>query len=504
VRFIKYLFSALLASLSLWFAFHKLGAHSISVRSDEVVYVRVVQEMVHENAWWRLRHGRVPFYNKPPLKLWLSALTVKAMGESNFSYRFVDALCGVLLILFSAWAAGTMLASWSVGSSAGFLLLSSAVLFTGTNSVRKAVLDGMLVFLTMLGTFSGYWLCEAARKGQGLFRPAALCGMLTGAAVLVKSVAGLIPLMVLALFLTWSKERKVVWQKGRAYIALALLLAVLLPAIYFVPRLITDRHLRQILLVEEIYKRFVYGFSGHHLEEPLFFVKCLLLHQAAMPGWLLILGLTYGLWCSRDDDRFRFLLTWAVGPVVLFSLSRSRLIWYIAPAIPAMAVLSACALDWLWHVALSRFYALRSSKDLLLGLSAFVVLGMAALSLGRAYLKTQRYIDRQENKRLAVDLAVAEIKARPQSKVVMYRRALSTGANPRNGKFNVDGFYRGMIRERIIEAGTPAEVSQAVSNGAAYVFVRSKYLFEMPAGAKSRTVLPPFHGRREEVTLLSY
>jgi 4-amino-4-deoxy-L-arabinose transferase-like glycosyltransferase len=82
-------------ALSVWMMFWNLGASSISVASDEVIYVRIVQTIIHEGRIFPLFHGKLPSFEKPPLALWSNALIPWIFGESNWSFRSLSAGLGL-------------------------------------------------------------------------------------------------------------------------------------------------------------------------------------------------------------------------------------------------------------------------------------------------------------------------------------------------------------------------------------------------------------------------
>lgn len=498
------LLGVLMILLCLWSCFRNLGSHSISVRSDEIVYVRVVQEMLHSNAWWHLRHGHVPFYNKPPLKMWLAAVPVWLMGESNFSYRFMDALCGVLFICFAMWSGRRLGGSMLSGALTGLVLLGSQILFSGANSFRKAVLDGMLVLLVSIGTINGFYMCEAAPDRGKMRRFGMWLGVFSGLSVLVKSVAGLLPLVIVAAFLGISSRRKLLLKNCTRYLVMAVFIALGLGAIYYLPHSIESRVARETFFFTEIFDRAFQGFRSHNVDQPFYFLKILFRQGAAMPGWLLVLGLAAGCWRARRDERFRFLLVWAVLPVVLYSLSRSRLGWYIAPAFLALAILTASALESIGRYAWLGVTARKGLSNAVMGIGAACVFGLALWDLGSAYHRIHQYIGRSESTRMPIDLAVEDMKRWPEAKIVNYRRALSGRANPENGRFNFDGFYRGMVQERLIDAREPEDAARAREQNAGFIVVAHDEVCNMPPGVTAYMLLPPFYGRTQELVVLAY
>ena len=50
--------------------FWNLGNSSVSVTSDEVIYVRITQGVVQEGSLFPVKHGSAASFEKPPLKIW--------------------------------------------------------------------------------------------------------------------------------------------------------------------------------------------------------------------------------------------------------------------------------------------------------------------------------------------------------------------------------------------------------------------------------------------------
>jgi len=64
---------------------------------DEGIYAEVAREMLH--ASWLVPHWNGhPWFEKPPLDFWLTALAYKLFGVNEFSARIVSAGAGVALI----------------------------------------------------------------------------------------------------------------------------------------------------------------------------------------------------------------------------------------------------------------------------------------------------------------------------------------------------------------------------------------------------------------------
>ena len=64
----------------------------------------------------------LPFFHKPPLYFWLTALTYKLIGVSEFAARLWPAIFGFGVVVLT-FVLGVRLRSWVVGAIAALLLL---------------------------------------------------------------------------------------------------------------------------------------------------------------------------------------------------------------------------------------------------------------------------------------------------------------------------------------------------------------------------------------------
>ena len=102
---------------------------------DEAIYAQVAKETVGGNHWITLHWNGQPWFHKPPLYFWTTALLFKIFGPSEFSARVLSALAGVGCVTLSYLIAKHLYDSVA-GISAGVILLTSA-LFVG--NVRHAL-----------------------------------------------------------------------------------------------------------------------------------------------------------------------------------------------------------------------------------------------------------------------------------------------------------------------------------------------------------------------------
>ncbi len=65
---------------------------------DEINFAEAAREMVLTGEYLRVHIDYQPFWEKPPLFLWMQALSMKVFGMNEFAARFPNAVCGALTL----------------------------------------------------------------------------------------------------------------------------------------------------------------------------------------------------------------------------------------------------------------------------------------------------------------------------------------------------------------------------------------------------------------------
>lgn len=66
---------------------------------DEINFAEAAREMVLTGEWMQVQIDYQPFYQKPPLFLWLQALAMSMIGVGEYAARLPNALCGLLTLV---------------------------------------------------------------------------------------------------------------------------------------------------------------------------------------------------------------------------------------------------------------------------------------------------------------------------------------------------------------------------------------------------------------------
>jgi 4-amino-4-deoxy-L-arabinose transferase-like glycosyltransferase len=66
---------------------------------DEINFAECAREMIVSGNYSRMQIGFQPFWEKPPLFIWLQALSMHVFGISAFAARLPNALIGTMALL---------------------------------------------------------------------------------------------------------------------------------------------------------------------------------------------------------------------------------------------------------------------------------------------------------------------------------------------------------------------------------------------------------------------
>ncbi|GAB2962823.1 hypothetical protein GCM10027048_34410 [Hymenobacter coalescens] len=290
-------------------------------------------EMLRSGQWLvTTNNGEPDLWNtKPPLLIWLQALSVQLLGPTELAVRLPTALTALATALVVAAAARR----WLGGAWPG--LVAALVLLTAPGYLRDHVVltgdyDGLLTLWTTLLALQWFWYAE-----QGCPRDAYLSALWALLAVLTKGVAGALLLPGLLLFTILSGATS---RLGRPAVWLAVLLAAVGVAGWYGLREALAPGYWQAVWENELGGRAFSALEGHAHSRFWYFER-LWRHQYAW--WLLptAAGWALGLRPPRRTVRWRLALLSLVVPLshlAIISAASTKLEWYDAPIYPLLAL----------------------------------------------------------------------------------------------------------------------------------------------------------------------
>jgi 4-amino-4-deoxy-L-arabinose transferase len=305
---------------------------------DETRYAEIPREMLSTGDWVVPRLNGLRYFEKPPLGYWVNAVSLRVLGSNPFAVR----LPGVLAVALTAFLVYFFTRRLSGNPSTGLLgaivyLTSTEVYTVGTFSV----LDNLLNFCITAGMIAFHCAVRAEQIARQRIL-SALSGIAFGGAFLTKGFLGfVVPVIVFLPWLAWSGQLRA--GLARAWPALATALIVSAPWALSI-------HLREsdfwrYFFWEEHVRRFLAD-NAQHNHGALYFLKYL--PALAFP-WVFFLPATCAGLSTDDGPRpgkvsVYFLWFWLLLPFVFFSASNGKLITYILPCFPPLAILTALGL----------------------------------------------------------------------------------------------------------------------------------------------------------------
>jgi hypothetical protein len=168
---------------------------------DEINFAESAREMIASHDYLTVKINFIPFWEKPPLFIWMQVLSMKTFGINEFAARFPDALCGIitLLILFRT---GTRIADKKFA-------ITWVVLFGGSMLpliyFKSGIIDPWFNLFIFLGIYQCY-LFVISDKNRTL--KLAGSALFIGLAILTKGpVALLVFLLCAGIYLIIKKFR---------------------------------------------------------------------------------------------------------------------------------------------------------------------------------------------------------------------------------------------------------------------------------------------------------
>jgi len=329
--------------------------HEIVMEWDESLYATSAAEMVQSGNWVVTTFlNQTDYYNtKPPLNIWLIALSFKVFGTNLVSLRLATIVSSWLTIALLMWWTrrvwGTPVALVSA------LVLATSFGFLYVHSGRTANTDALFALLILLTVVT---LWEAENKP---WLHAALGPLLAGA-FLLRGMAVLMPLSIVLAYALLSRRR---WGWKTSAVAI-LLFAVPVSAWVFARWQVDQWQFLERLVGYDFLARSVSSLESHRTRGWLYYPYILVKHHydwlfAALAA-LLLVGSRWKRLASRPGAetpagmrRLTLLLgCWAGGTLIIPTLMRTKLPWYLNPFYPLFAIGIAWLMVRGWELAGGR------------------------------------------------------------------------------------------------------------------------------------------------------
>ena len=346
-------------------------------------YGEIARKMAEMNDWVTPWYDiGVPFWGKPPLSFWMSAIGIKLFGINEFALRLPHFLAALLVIAICYdWAKRSLINPFFV-----IIILSTSFIFLVSSG---AVMTDMALCVGSTLALRAFWLSlrgnESDRKREQYLFFIGLSIML-----LAKGPVGwVLVFLPIGLWALLSRSIKETWQ-GLAWVfgCLAAILAVM-------PwYLLAEQHTPGFLhyfFVGEHWQRFtVSGWKGdlygtaHATRRGTIWLQFI---YATLP-WSFILAASALVYKKQvvteksigANQLSLYLILATISPCLFFTMSGNILWTYILPGVPAFSLLIALYLDSLGHAVAKKilFIGTLASALVVVGVLSMLTIGHVA------------------------------------------------------------------------------------------------------------------------------
>lgn len=339
----------------------------------EPIYGEVIRIMHEKNDWLvPMLNGKI-YTDKPILYFWLALIVSKlAGGVSEWTARLPTALGGLALVL-ATYQFGKTFYDRQTGFLSGLILATSSRLLWESRFLR---LDTVLSFFLFVGFY--FWLKAFTKKSSANYY---LLGYLCFAlATLTKGPVGLaLPGFAILILIAFSGRWRAI-REMRLVTGFILVIAVLAPWLLLLHLRGDDQWTRDFIWIHNI-QNYALKPIGHVHPFYYYFIN---LPPDFMPWTLLVPGalLFYYPWKERLRNPATLGLTcWFAAIFLFFSVSKSKIAYYLLPLLPSLALLAGSYASALFLPEHRRGYHWKVTAGIFYFLAAILVLAAVSMPI---------------------------------------------------------------------------------------------------------------------------
>lgn len=300
---------------------------------DEINFAECAREMIASGDYFRPQINFQPFWEKPPLFIWLQVAAMKVFGINEFAARLPNAIIG-LVTIWLAGNAGHKIYNLRTGNLFALFFLIS---WLPHLYFKSGIIDPVFNLFIFLGFYQFY----LAVKDDHRFLHPALSGLFIGLAILTKGPAALLIFgMAVLIFLILFRG----FRHIKGYSLLVLIITILLTVscwfgIYFV--LDGSWFIREFISYQ--IRLFTTRDAGHGGP---FFYHFIVLLLGCFPASVLLFQYRRSEFDKFSEFTFRawmWVMFWLV--LILFSVVKTKIVHYSSLCYFPLCYLAAQYMD---------------------------------------------------------------------------------------------------------------------------------------------------------------
>jgi len=331
--------------------FNHLGSAPIHTWDEGVYASNALEMLLRGNFLIKYYDGSPEMWaTQPPLAAWIHVTFFLIFGISELAIRIPSAISGLIIIFILIKFFHKEFNIKQIGYFSSLVLLTSSG-YISYHVARTADLDAFVTMFSFIYIIYFYRFIKSDLKNKKyliITLVAIFCAFFT------KSIAGLIYLPVLFLFLLYSKKAIRFFKLKELYLTI-IILAIIFISYYWIHELKTPGYIKTAFF-REITGRFSGTIGDNHPGPFLMFFTNL--RDNSFTPWFFLLPISIFFIIIQKTKEFRdffiYIISLALFYWLVISSSSTKLIWYNAQLYPLLSILVGLCIYYLYDSILIK------------------------------------------------------------------------------------------------------------------------------------------------------
>ncbi|MDD5570558.1 MAG: glycosyltransferase family 39 protein [Bacteroidales bacterium] len=288
---------------------------------DEINFAEAAREMITTNDYLTVKINYLPFWEKPPLFIWMQAASMNIFGINEFAARLPNALCGIitLLILFN-------IGKKTFDEKFGFIW---ALAFGGAVLpflyFKSGIIDSCFNLFIFIGVYCFFVFSENIKENKKHISQLLLSAIFIGLAILTKGPAALVIFIIaVVIYLFATKQKNIISLK---HLLLFLFIVVIIGGLWFLIQICSGKYYLIVDFLKYQLRLFNTKDSGHGGFLLYHFIVLLF---GVFPSSVIALK---GFGIKNNDNIFqnnfkKLMMILFIVVLVIFSVVKTKIIHY--------------------------------------------------------------------------------------------------------------------------------------------------------------------------------
>ncbi|HLB42337.1 MAG TPA: glycosyltransferase family 39 protein [Gammaproteobacteria bacterium] len=304
---------------------------------DEGRYAEIALNMAITNDYITPHMNGVIFLDKPILHFWLQAIAIKLFGVKEWAIRLPPALFGIMGVLL-IYICGRHLFDRRCALISASILATTPLYFGGAHYANLDLEVAVLISCALLPFIS------AVQKKDHRLYFLLISYMSAALAFLAKGLIGIIfPMMIIGTWLAFS-WRWLELKKIHLLLGFSVIICIITPWYILVQQ--ANPQFLYYFFIEQQITRYLSGAIFNNQMPFWFFLPVILV--GFLPWTIFIIPALAGKSIFYHSTKL-FLILWIMIIFIFFSIPHSKLVGYILPIFPPLALLVGNYLSETWN-----------------------------------------------------------------------------------------------------------------------------------------------------------